>query len=130
MAFKAWEQGLRVSSDLPYKRAGRLLRNALRWCNKFCTSPVMKMTHSARMAAADALYEQFSAAVSSGSHDLALLLASQSVAEATEQMQCILVNGQARAVTYPSSAFLVHVTCGSPASDPIYRAQGLSGGIQ
>jgi hypothetical protein len=39
-----WEQGLRVTPDLPYKRAGRLLRNALCWCNKFCTCPVMKMT--------------------------------------------------------------------------------------
>ncbi len=39
-----WEQGLRVTvtPDLPYKRAGRLLWNALRWCNKFCTCPVMK----------------------------------------------------------------------------------------
>jgi hypothetical protein len=81
-----WEQGLRVTPDLPYKRAGprRLLWNALRWCNKFCTCPVMKMTYAARTSAADLLYEQFSSAVSSGSHDLALLLASQAVAEATK----------------------------------------------
>jgi hypothetical protein len=104
-----WEQSLRLTQDLPYKRAGRLLRNALRWCNKFCTCPVMKLTHAARTSAADKLYEQFSSAVSSGSHDLALLLASQAVAEATEQMQCILVNAQARSVTYPGSAFLAHV---------------------
>jgi hypothetical protein len=81
-----WEQGLRVTPDLPYKRAGRLLRNALCWCNKFCTCPIMKMTY-----------------------DLALLIASQAMAEATEQMQCILVNAQARAATYPGPAFLVHV---------------------
>jgi hypothetical protein len=36
-----WEQGLWVTPDLPYKRAGRLFQNALRWCNKFCTCPVM-----------------------------------------------------------------------------------------
>ncbi len=52
-----WEQGLRVTPDLPYKRAGRLLRNALRWCNKFCTCPVMKVTYTARTSAADKLYE-------------------------------------------------------------------------
>jgi hypothetical protein len=106
-----WEQGLRLSQDLPYKRAGRLLRNALRWCNKFTSCPVMKMTHAARTSAAlaDKLYEQFSSAVSSGSHDLALLVASQAVAEATEQMQCIVVMAQDRSATYPGSAFMVHV---------------------
>ncbi len=104
-----WEQGLRLSQDLPYKRAGRLLRNALRWCNKFTSCPVMKMTYAARTSAADKLYKQFSSAVSSGSHDLALLLASQAVAEATEQMQSILVSAQARSTTYPGSAFMVHV---------------------
>jgi hypothetical protein len=104
-----WEQGLQLSQDLPYKRAGRFLRNALRWVNKFTSCLVMKMTHSARTSAADKLYEMFSSAVSSGSHDLALLVASQAVAEATEQMQCIVVNALARAATYPGSAFMVHV---------------------
>ncbi len=104
-----WEQGLRLSPDLPYKRAGRLLRNALRWCNKSTSCLVMKMTHSARTSAADKLYEMFSSAVSSGSHDLALLVASQAVAEATEQMQCIVVNALDRSTTYPGSAFMVHV---------------------
>jgi hypothetical protein len=67
------------------------------------------MTHTARTSAAGLLYEQFSSAVSSGSHNLALLLASQAVAEVTTRMQCILVNSQSHAVTYPGSAFLVHV---------------------
>ncbi len=40
---------------------------------------------------------------------MALLLASQAVAEATEQMQCIVVNAQARSLTYPGSDFIVHV---------------------
>jgi len=101
-----WEQGLRLSQDLPYKRAGRLLRNALRWANKFTSCPVMKMTHSARTSAADKLFEMFSSAVSSGQHDLALLDASQAVAEATEQMQCIVVNALDRSTTYPGSAFM------------------------
>ncbi len=104
-----WEQGLRLSQDLPYKRAGRLLRNALRWSNKFTFCPVMKMTQSARTSAADKLFEMFSSAVSSGQHDLALLVASQAVAEATEQMQCIVVNALDRSTTYPGSAFMVHV---------------------
>jgi hypothetical protein len=106
-----WEQILRLTPDTQYKRAGRLLRNALRWCNKFSTDLVMKMTYAVRSSAADKLYEQFSSAVSSGSHDLALLLAFQAraVAEATEQMQCILVNAQVRSGMYPGSAFIVHV---------------------
>jgi hypothetical protein len=83
-----------------------MLKNALRWCNKFCTCQVMKMTHATRSAYADSLFEQFDAAISSGSPYLALLLASQTSAEATEQMQCILVNAQSLAST---SDFLVHV---------------------
>jgi hypothetical protein len=67
------------------------------------------MTHAARTSAADKLYDQFSSAVSSGSHDLALLVASQAVAEATEQMQCIVVNALDRSATYPGSAFMAYV---------------------
>jgi len=69
----------------------------------------MKMTHAARTSAADKLFESFSAAVSSGQHDLALLVASQAVAEATEQMQCIIANALDRSTSYPGSRFLVHV---------------------
>ena len=29
-----WEQHFRVAPDPPYKRAGRILKNGLRWCNK------------------------------------------------------------------------------------------------
>jgi hypothetical protein len=83
-----WEQSLRLTPDLPYKRAGRLLWNALRWCNKFCSCPVMKMTHAARTSAADKLYEQFSSAVSSGSHDLALLLAFQALLWPRPRSRC------------------------------------------
>ncbi len=85
-----WEQELRVTPYLPYRRAGRMLKNALRWVNKFCTCPVMKMTHATRSLQSDSLFEQFNEAISSGPPDRALLLASQAVAEATEQMQCIL----------------------------------------
>jgi uncharacterized membrane protein YgcG len=40
---------------------------------------------------------------------LALLVASQAVAEATVQMQCIVANALDRSTTYPGSAFMVHV---------------------
>ncbi len=40
-----WEQTLRVAPDLPYRQAGRLIRNMLRWCNASCTCTVMRMTH-------------------------------------------------------------------------------------
>ena len=104
-----WEQELRVTPDLPYRRAGRMLKNALRWVNKFCTCPVMKMTHATRSLHSDTLFEQFNDAIASHSLDRALLIASQAVAEATEQMQCILVNAQARAALHSTSAFLTHV---------------------
>ncbi len=86
-----------------------MLKNALLWVNKFCTCPVMKMTHATRSLQSDSLFEQFNEAISSGSPDRALLLASQAVAEATEQMQCILVNAQSRAALHSTLAFLTHV---------------------
>jgi hypothetical protein len=86
-----------------------MLKNALRWVNKFCTCPVMKMTHATRSLHSDTLFEQFNDAIASHSLDRALLIASQAVAEATEQMQCILVNAQARAALHSTSAFLTHV---------------------
>jgi hypothetical protein len=48
-----WDQALQLSPDLPYRRAGRLLRNMLRWCNPHCTCAVMKMTHETRSKAAE-----------------------------------------------------------------------------
>ena len=86
-----------------------MLKNALRWVNKFCTCPVMKMTHATRSLHSDTLFEQFNEAIASHSLDRALLIASQAVAETTEQMQCILVNAQARAALHSTSAFLTHV---------------------
>jgi hypothetical protein len=85
---------LRLAPDLQYKRAGSLLRNMLRWCNKYCTCPVMSMTHGTWSAAADEMFNQFTDAVAAGTHDHALLFALQAVAEASEQMKCILVNAQ------------------------------------
>jgi hypothetical protein len=82
------------------------------------------MTHTAHTSAASLLYEQFSSAVASESHDLALLLASQAVAEATTRMQCFLVNTQSHAVTYPGLAFLVHVVA---TPDSIGGAEGFLG---
>ena len=104
-----WEQQLRLTPDMPYSRAGKLLRNMLRFCNKHCTRPVMMMTHENRTTVADNLFDQFMEAVTSGAHDRALLVASQAVAEATEQMKMVLANAQLRATTYPTSAMMVHI---------------------
>jgi hypothetical protein len=104
-----WEQRFRVTPDLPYRRAGRILKNGLRWCNKDCTCPLMNVTFETRSAAADGLYEQFSTAVSGGSHDRALLVAQLALAEATEQMKAVLANAQLHAAAYPTSKMLVYV---------------------
>ncbi len=79
-----------------------MLKNALRWVNKFCTCPVMKMTHATCSLQSDSLFEQFNEAISSCSPDRALLLTSQAVAEATEQ--CSVFSS-----THSTSAFLTHV---------------------
>jgi uncharacterized membrane protein YgcG len=104
-----WEQALLLTLDLPYKRAGRLLRNMLRWCNKYCTCPVMNMTFATRSAAADDIYDRFMAAVADSRHDIAILLAMQATAEATEQMKCVLVNAQLRAAEHRSSEMLAYI---------------------
>jgi hypothetical protein len=104
-----WEQALQFNADLPYKRAGRLMRNMLRWCNQHCSCQIMVMTHESRKAAATLLYESFSGAVDIGDHAQALLIAMQSTAEAGEQMKCILANALRRAVEYPNSPMLVYI---------------------
>ena len=104
-----WEQHFRVTLDLPSRRAGRILKNGLPWCNKDCTCPLMNVTFETRSAAADWLYEQFSMAVSGGSHDRALLVAQLALAEATEQMKAVLTNAQMRAAAHPLSKMLVYV---------------------
>jgi hypothetical protein len=67
------------------------------------------VTFETRSAAADWLYEQFSMAVSGGSHDRALLVAQLALAEATEQMKAVLTNAQMRAAAHPLSKMLVYV---------------------
>ena len=106
-----WDQSLRLAPDLPYRKAGRLMRNLLRWCNPHCTCAVMKMTHDTRTKAADGLFEKFTTAITGGpsQHGHALLYAMQVVGEAKEQMQCILANAQLRTTTYPGSAMLSHI---------------------
>jgi hypothetical protein len=104
-----WEQSLRLAPDHPYKRAGRLLRNMLRWCNKYCTCPIMNMTFATRSAAANDIFDKFMEAVPTGRQDIALLVAMQATAEAAEQMKCILVNAQLRAAEHSSSAMLAYI---------------------
>jgi hypothetical protein len=69
----------------------------------------MMMTHENRTSVADDLFHQFMEAVTSGTHDRALHVASQAVAEATEQMKGVLANAQLRATTYPSLPMMVHI---------------------
>ncbi len=42
-------------------------------------------------------------------HDIAILLAVQATAEATEQMKCVLVNAQLRAAEHRSSEMLAYI---------------------
>ncbi len=67
------------------------------------------MTFATRLGAADDIYDRFMAAVIDSRHDIAILLAIQATAEATEQMKCILVDAQLRAAEHSSSAMLVYI---------------------
>jgi hypothetical protein len=106
-----WDQSLQLGPDLPYRRAGRLMHNLLRWCNQHCTCAVMKMTFDLRTRTADVLFEKFTTAIAGGpsQHGHALLFAMQVVGEAKEQMQCILANAQLRTIQYSCSAMLSYV---------------------
>ena len=52
-----WEQQLQLTPDMPYSRAGKLLLNMLRFCNKHCTCPVMMMMNENRTCAAYNLFD-------------------------------------------------------------------------
>jgi hypothetical protein len=69
----------------------------------------MNMTFAIRSAAADDIFNRCMEAVTTSRHDLAILLAMQATAEATEQMKCILVNAQLRATEHSSSAMLAYI---------------------
>jgi hypothetical protein len=86
-----------------------LLRNMLRWCKNYCPCPVMNTTHATRSAAANELFDQFTDAVTAGAHDRALIFALQAVAEASEQMMCILVNAKKCAAEHSSSEMLTYI---------------------
>jgi hypothetical protein len=69
----------------------------------------MNMNFATRSAAADDMFHKFMEPVTTGRHDIALLVAMQATAEAAEQMKCILVNAQLRAAEHSSSAMLAYI---------------------
>ena len=109
--FAEWphEQSLKCEASYSYSLCGRILRNALRWCNRNFTDALAQLTLSKHQGVTTELYESFSEAVSSQRHDQALLLASQAISEATTQMTAILANAKSNAAQFPDSKLLQHI---------------------
>ena len=109
--FAAWpyEQRLKFEPSYSYSLCGRLLRNALSWCNRYFTDGLARMTWKTQLSTTAELYSSFSDAVATQRNDYALLLASHAVAEATAQMAAIISDAQANAFRFPQSKMLRHV---------------------
>jgi len=109
--FAEWpyEQSLKFELSYSYSLCGRLLRNALRWCNRYFTDGLAQITWTTQQTTATALYGLFNDAVGNQRHDQALLLASKAAAEATIQMTAIVSNAQGNATRFPQSKMLQHI---------------------
>ena len=104
-----WEQGLRLRTTDSYALSGRLLRNALRWCNRFFTDALMQVTFKTRQDEQEKLYTQFQEAMEERKPDRALLLANQAIAEARVEMTAIVTNAQLHHAQHPPSALFAHI---------------------
>lgn len=109
--FAEWpyEQSLMFEASYSYSLCGRMLRNALRWCNRNFTDGLARVTWRSQQTTTSELYTSFSEAVAAQRHDQALLLASQAVAEATSQMTAIVADAKLNATRFPHSKMLLHI---------------------
>jgi hypothetical protein len=107
----AWpyEQRLKFEPNYSYSLCGRMLRNALRWCNRYFTDRLAQVTWKSQMSTTAELYTSFTDAVATQRNDYALLLASHAVAEATSQMTAIVSDAQANVSRFPQSRMLRHI---------------------
>jgi hypothetical protein len=109
--FAEWphEQSLRFEASYSYSLCGRMLRNALRWCNRHFTDALVLVTWKGHQQATAEMYASFTDAVSTRRHDFALLQASLAISEATTQMTAILANAKSNATRFPQSKLLRHI---------------------
>ena len=104
-----WQQQLLVRPADTYSLLGRVMRHALCWCNRHFTESLTKLAHQQRQDRQRILYSDFMDAVSDHQHDRALLVTSQALDEAREEMDTILAHAQQLAAAYPSSDLFKHV---------------------
>ena len=111
VSFAEWphEQSLKFEASYSYSLCGRMLRNALRWCNRYFTDGLARVTWKTQQDTTSVLHTSFTEAVEAQRHDQALLLAAQAVAEATSQMTAIVADAQLNATRFPQSKMLQHI---------------------
>ena len=109
--FTEWphEQRLRFEQSYSYSLCGRMLRNAMLWCNRHFTDNVAQITWQTQQATTSRLYTQFQTAVQSHKHDQALLVVQQAISEAKLQMASIAATAKRNATSFPRSELLQHV---------------------
>ena len=104
-----WQQQLLVRPADTYSLLGRILRHALSWCNRHFTESLTKLAHQQRQERQRVIYSDFMDAVADHQHDRALLVTTQALDEAREEMDTILAHAQQMSAAYPSSDLFKHV---------------------
>ena len=104
-----WEQLLPLRKSDSYSLSGRIVRNALHWCNRHFTDALMQVTFRSHQEEQARIYKRFTEAVEEGRPDRALLCAHQAISEAREEMKAIVTNAQLFASQHPNSAMMAHI---------------------
>ena len=104
-----WEQPLPLRKSDSYSLSGRIVRNALHWCNRHFTDALMQVTFRSHQEEQARIYKRFTDAVEAGRPDRALLCAHQAISEAREEMKAIVTNAQLFASQHPNSAMMAHI---------------------
>jgi hypothetical protein len=105
-----WEQLLPLRKSDSYSLSGRIVRNALHWCNRHFTDALMQVTFRSHQEEQVRIYKRFTDAVEEGRPDCALLCAHQAISEAREEMKAIVTNAQLFASQHPNSAMMAHIS--------------------
>ena len=104
-----WERSLKFEVSHSYSMCGRILRNALRWHNRYFTDGLAQMTWKTQDTQNADMYTKFCSAVECHRHDQALLTATLAVATATEHMAAIEADAKLKASRFPHSKLLSHI---------------------
>ena len=105
-----WEQPLPLRKSDSYSLSGRIVRNALHWCNRHFTDALMQVTFRSHQEEQARIYKRFTDAVAEGRPDCALLCAHQAISEAREEMKAIVANAQLFASQHSNSAMMAHIS--------------------